>query len=239
MHWDFALILLFFAIAVPLLGRRRIRQLLAAPETTKQDRLRLYASTIAFQWIAVAVILWRATARGISITDLGLAIGNPALTAAVAISLTGLVLANQTVALKRLSIDPQEAMGQLQQVALRIFPQDNAERAAFFFLVTTVAICEEVIFRGFFQRVFENWAGSFMLVGILGSAALFAVSHLYQGRKGVIVTFVVGLIFSVIRAWTGSLLPSGTAHFFADLVVGLMAPGRIRAATEQSAKVRE
>jgi membrane protease YdiL (CAAX protease family) len=239
MHWDFVLILLFFAIAVPLLGRRRIRQLLAAPETTKQDRLRLYASTIAFQWIAVALILWRATARGISITDLGLGIGNPILTAAVAISLTALVLGNQIVALKRLSIDPQAVMGQLQQVALRIFPQDNAERAAFFFLVTTVAICEEVIFRGFFQRVFEIWGGNFMLVGILGSAALFAVSHLYQGRKGVIVTFVVGLIFSAIRVWTGSLLPSGLAHFFADLVVGLMAPGRILAAIKQDANVIE
>ena len=56
MHWDFALILLFFAIAVPFLGRRRIRQLLAVPETTKRQRLRLYASTIAFQWIAVAII---------------------------------------------------------------------------------------------------------------------------------------------------------------------------------------
>jgi membrane protease YdiL (CAAX protease family) len=239
MHWDFALIVLFFAIAVPLLGRRRIQQLLAAPETTKQDRLRLYASTIAFQWIAVAVILWRASAHGISITDLGLAMGNPSLTAAVAISLTALVLGNQVVALKRLSIDPQAVMGQLQQVALRIFPQDNAERAAFFFLVTTVAICEEVIFRGFFQRLFESLAGNVTLVGILGSAALFAVSHLYQGRKGVIVTFVVGLIFSAIRAWTGSLLPSGTAHFFADLVVGLMAPGRILAAMQQDAKLIE
>src|ERR1700676_1263561 len=100
MHWDFAPILLFFAIAVPLLGRRRIRQLLAAPETTKRDRLRLYASTIAFQWIAVAIILWRARAAGISMTDLGLTIGNPTLTVAVAISLTALVLGNQIVALK-------------------------------------------------------------------------------------------------------------------------------------------
>ena len=36
MHWDFALILIFFATAVPLLGRRRVRQLMQMPETTKQ-----------------------------------------------------------------------------------------------------------------------------------------------------------------------------------------------------------
>jgi membrane protease YdiL (CAAX protease family) len=234
MHWDFALILLFFAIAVPLLGRRRIRQLLAAPETTKRDRLRLYASTIAFQWIAVAIILWRARAHGISFADLGLAIRNPGLTSVVAISLTALVLGNQILALKGLSTDSRAAQGQLQQVAVRIFPQDNAERIAFFFLVTTVAICEEVIFRGFFQRVFQMWAGGLVLMGIVGSAALFAISHLYQGRRGVAVTFVVGLIFSAIRVWTGNIVASGTAHFFADLIVGLMAPSRIRAALEQA-----
>jgi membrane protease YdiL (CAAX protease family) len=234
MHWDFALILLFFAIAVPLLGRRRIRQLLAAPETTKRQRLRLYASTIAFQWIAVAIILWRARAHGISVADLGLAISNPGLTSVVAISLTALVVGNQTLALKALSTESRAAQGQLQRVAVRIFPQDNAERMAFFFLVTTVAICEEVIFRGFFQLAFQNWAGGLLLVGIVGSAILFAVSHLYQGRRGVAVTFAVGLIFSAIRAWTGNLIASGTAHFFADLIVGLVAPARIIAALEHA-----
>ena len=234
MHWDFVLILLFFAIAVPLLGRRRIRQLLAALETTKRDRLTLYASTFVFQWIAVAIILWRAKAHNIAFPELGLTVGYPALTLGVAISLTALVLGNQIVALRHLSIDPHEAQGQLQQVAIRIFPQDNAERIAFFFLVMTVAICEEVIFRGFFQKIFAMWAGNLVAIGILGSAALFAISHLYQGRKGVIVTFVVGIIFSVVRAWTGSLIPSGTAHFFADLVVGLLAAARIRAASERS-----
>src|ERR1700722_4576323 len=142
MHWDFALILLFFAIAVPFLGRRRIRQLLAVPETTKRQRLRLYASTISFQWIAVAIILWRARVDGISKADLGLAISNPVLTSVVAISLTALVVGNQVLALKAISTDSRAAQGQLQQVAVRIFPQDNAERIAFFFLVMTVAICE-------------------------------------------------------------------------------------------------
>jgi membrane protease YdiL (CAAX protease family) len=192
MHWDFALILLFFAIAVPLLGRRRIRQLLAAPETTKRDRLRLYVSTIAFQWIAVAIILWRVRSHGISMADLGLVISSPALTVVVTISLTALVLGNQILALKGLSNDSRVAQGQMQQVAVRIFPQDKAERIVFFFLVATVAICEEVIFRGFFQRVFEMWAGGVALIGIFGCAALFGISHLYQGRRGVIVTFVVG-----------------------------------------------
>jgi membrane protease YdiL (CAAX protease family) len=232
MHSDFALVVIFFAVAVPLLGRRRIRRLLSAPETSKSDRLRLYASTIAFQWIAVAVIIWRARFHGISRAELGLAVPNPALTTIVSICLTGLVLANQIVSLKRLAMHPQEAQGRLQQVAVRIFPRDGSERLSYFVLVMTVALCEEFIFRGFFQRIFENWGGGIVLAGVACAAALFAISHLYQGRRGVIVTFIVGLIFSAIRAWTGSLLPSTLAHFAADLIVGLMAPSRIRAAWE-------
>jgi uncharacterized protein len=237
MHRDFALILLFFGIAVPLLGRRRVQHLLAAPETTKSDRLKLYASTITFQWIAVAVILWRADVHGISTTELGLAVPNIALTAIVSFFLTSLVLTNQIVSLKQLSIQPQEAHGRLQQVAIRIFPRDNAERVVYVALVTTVAICEEVIYRGFFQRIFESWAGGLVLAGIVGAAAMFAISHLYQGRRGVIATCIVGLIFSAVRAWTGSLIPSVLAHFCADLIVGLMGPSRIQLAMSQDKQI--
>jgi hypothetical protein len=77
MPWDFALILIFLGVVVPLLGRRRVRQLLRISVTTKEDRLRLYASTIAFQWIASAVIFWRISARGITAAHLGLAFPRP------------------------------------------------------------------------------------------------------------------------------------------------------------------
>jgi membrane protease YdiL (CAAX protease family) len=230
MHWDFALILIFFATAVPLLGRRRVRQLMRMSETTKRDRLSLYASTVAFQWLAAAVVLWRAYAHRIIFARLGLAIPNPALTLVVSTVLAALVLANQLVSLRRLATHPPDAQGLLPQIALKIFPQDSAERLAFFAVVVTVAICEELIFRGFVQRVFEDWSGGFVIAGIAGSAAMFAVAHLYQGRRGVITTLVVGLLFSLVRAWTGSLLAPLVAHFVADITAGLLAPSRLRAA---------
>ena len=230
MHWDFALILIFFGTAVPLLGRRRIRQLMSMPETTKRDRLTLYASTVAFQWLAVAVVLWRANAHQIALARLGLAIPNPVLTAIVSIVLAGLVLANQLFSLRRLATNPAEARGILPQLALKVFPQDSIERLAFFAVVVTVAVCEELIYRGFVQRVFEDWSGGLIVAGILGSAAMFAVAHLYQGPRGLITTCVVGILFAAIRAWTGSLLAPFIAHFIADITAGLLAPSRLRAA---------
>ncbi|MFZ0580336.1 MAG: type II CAAX endopeptidase family protein [Candidatus Acidiferrales bacterium] len=233
MRWDFALILLFLGIALPLLGRRRVRQLMQSPSTTKLDRLSLYASTLAFQWIAAGVILWRAAAHGIPPAQLGFALGNPPLTITVAIVLAALVLLNQLVSLRRLAARPAEAQGLLPQLALKLFPQDDVERLAFFALVVTVAICEELIYRGFVQRVFQDWSNGAILAGVVGSAIYFAIAHLYQGRRGLASTFFVGLIFAGARAWTGSLLPPIAAHFLADITVGLLAPSRIRSATSQ------
>jgi len=227
MHWDFAVILLALGIAVPLLGRRRVGQLMRTPSTTKMDRLSLYATTLAFQWIAAGVILWRAAAHEIRAAQLGLAIGNPILTVTITIVLTALVLLNQLISLRRLASNPAEAQGLLPQLALKLFPQDDVERLAFFALVVTVAICEELVYRGFVQCVFQDWSRGAVTVGVLGSAIYFSIAHLYQGRRGLASTLVAGLIFAGARAWTGSLLPSVAAHFVADITVGILARVKI------------
>jgi len=230
MHWDFALILLFLGVAVPVLGRRRVRQLMRIPSTTKMDRISLYASTLAFQWIAAGVILWRSNAHEIRASQLGLAVPNPPLAATVTVVLAALILLNQVMGLRRLVTHPAKIQGILPQLALKLFPQDDVERLAFFALVTTVALCEELIYRGFVQRVFQDWLRGSVAIAVVASAVFFALAHLYQGRRGLASTLAIGLIFSAIRAWTGSLLPCVVAHFVADITVGMLAPGRLRAA---------
>jgi uncharacterized protein len=243
-HWDFALILLVLATVVPLLGRRRIRKLIEATSTTKTERLVLYASTIAFQWIAVAVILWRTHAHRVPLASLGLAVPKPGLAWITGILLSALILVNQIVALGRLRGHPgSAAQGILPHLALKVFPQDTVERLAFTALVSTVAICEELIYRGFAQRVFEDSAeslggtGPALAVGVVGSAVIFALAHLYQGRRGLLSTFVVGLLFSTARAFTGSLIPTCAAHFVADIAAGFLAPGQLQAAVRESKTV--
>jgi membrane protease YdiL (CAAX protease family) len=233
MHWDFALILLFLGVVVPWMGRRRIRQLMNLPSTTRLERLSLYASTIAFQWVATCVILWRTASHGIQPAELGLAIPHPALAWSVSVSLSVLILANQIVSLRRLAARPQELRGLLPHLALKVFPQDAVERLVFLALVSTVAVCEELIYRGFVQCVFQSWAGGTVIVGIIASALIFGLAHLYQDKRGTATTVVIGAIFSAIRSWTNSLVPSVIAHFLADLVVGLFAPARVRAGLEQ------
>jgi CAAX protease family protein len=236
-HWDLALIVAFLATAVPLMGRRRIQQLMRIPRTSKAERLAVYASTMAFQWLISAVILWRITADGITSACLGLRISHPLLTSAVAAVLVIVILANQTYSLRHLGATVVDESNVLVQLALKVFPQDATERLAFFAVVVTVAFCEEWIYRGFVQRIFHDW-GSTAIAGIVGSAILFAGAHLYQGRRGLLSTFSVGLLFSAIRWWTGSLIPSMAAHFVADLTAGYLSPSTVRAAIERKSPER-
>jgi len=233
LHWDFALILGVLGIVVPILGRRRVRALLQLPDTTKLDRLSLYASTIAFQWLSVALILWRTIHHGIHPAQLGLSPAFNRISIATTIVISILFFLLQFISSRRLKAGADGSRGEAVQLALKVFPRDGGERLAFFALVSTVAICEEFIYRGFAQYVFQDWSHS-LFFGLVLSSLLFSVAHLYQGKRGLVSTFAVGILFAGVRAWSGTLLPTIVAHFVADLTIGLLAPRLIREALATS-----
>src|SRR5712691_2187464 len=72
MSWDFIIIFLILGVLVPWRGSVRVRKLLAQPALSTTDRLSLYASTIAFQWLAAFIVAWRSFARGFTASDLAL-----------------------------------------------------------------------------------------------------------------------------------------------------------------------
>src|SRR5215468_4513417 len=72
MPWDFWLIFFALGVLLPWRGRARMKKLLAMPQVSSIERLVLYASTIAFQWLAVAVVGWRAWVHGYGAQQLGL-----------------------------------------------------------------------------------------------------------------------------------------------------------------------
>lgn len=231
MHWDYILILAILAVVVPWRSLGRIRELLAGPELTSSDRILLYLSTIAFQWAAVAAILWRCLANRLSWGVLGVGFPHPLRSLATATALSIILVFNQVYAIRRVAALPYESLGIVPKLAEKLLPRASREAWVGFLLVLTVALCEEFIYRGFIQAVFADVFFSSALTGALISAVFFASAHLYQGRKGLITTFAVGLIFSAARIWTGSLVPSVIIHFAVDFSVALAAlkflpPGR-------------
>jgi membrane protease YdiL (CAAX protease family) len=221
MPWDFFLLLVVLGAVVPWRAAVRVRRLLEQPQSATADRLALYASTIAFQWAAAAIVLWRCAARHLGGAQLALAMPHSRRAIFAAVVLVAVFTANQLLALRRLAQLPQDRRGFLGDMARRIFPRNAIEGLAFFALVATVALCEEFLYRGFVQGVFDSFPRGFPLLGAIVSAVFFSVAHVYQGKRGLVVTFLVGLLFAMVRFWTGSLAPGVIAHFAADLVAGL------------------
>jgi membrane protease YdiL (CAAX protease family) len=143
----------------------------------------------------------------------------------------------QLASLRQLARMPREKQGFIGEFARKLLPQDAVEGLAFSGLAVTVALCEEFIYRGFAWAAIGRASGGSEMAALAGSSVLFGVAHAYQGRRGIVVTVVAGLLFGGARMWTGSLVAPMVGHLVADLVAGIAAPRLLRradAATERT-----
>jgi len=226
--WDFALILIVLGVLLPWRGAVRIKKLLRREHLTTADRLVLYASTIAFQWLAVAVVAWRCHVRGLNAQRLALVYSDPFLILITSVVLSSFLGATQIFSLRRLARSPAHRQQHLPHLAQIVMPHNSIEALVFVALVSTVALCEEYLYRGFAFAAFQDAAGGSTFLAAIGSSALFALGHLYQGRRGLRTTFIVGILFAAARIATATLVPSIAAHFVTDLVAGFAGPRILR-----------
>jgi len=224
MPWDFILILVVLGIVIPWRGAVRVRRLLSRPEFGTADRLSLYGTTIAFQWILAIAVCWRSLSRSLGLEALGLTISDPWRTTWITLTLTGFLCAGQFASLRRIVRMPPEERGSVFHITEKIMPRTLPEIFVFAALACTAGLSEEFLYRGFafaaFVRMLEGFPFSVVIAAIL-SSIWFAVAHWYQGRKGIITTFIVSIIFVIARIWSGSLIPSMAAHAGVDLIAGL------------------
>jgi uncharacterized protein len=224
MPWDIWLIFLVLAIVVPWRGRIRLKHLLAKQRVDSSERISLYISTIAFQWIAVGIAGWRAWAHGYTSRDLGLGTGPNLLRSIVAGICGTIILAGlHWMNFRRMGRLLDKLPARVQAMATRILPQSAQERVPFLALAVTAGCCEEFLYRGFAMAAFTR-AGFPIWVSVVVSSVLFGVAHLYQGRGGLVGTGILGLLFGAFRAYTGSFLPVAAWHAAIDVVAGIAGP---------------
>jgi len=226
MPWDFWLIFVVLGLVLPWRGRLRIKKLLALPATSSRERLLLYASTMAFQWLAALVVAWRVWARGLRREDLGLAVHGWTATVAGAIVGAATLAALQWLNLRRMGrrpTSPQPAREFMRILAKHILPQSPLELAPYLLLATTAGLCEEFLYRGFAMAALSQ-AGAPLWAAVLLSAILFGLAHLYQGRGGFVSTLVLGAVFGAARIAYHGLLPVVVWHFAIDAIAGVVGP---------------
>jgi uncharacterized protein len=222
--WDFYLILVALGTLVPWRGAVRVKRLLRQPVLGSAERLTLYVSTIFYEWLIAALVSWRAVSRKMGLAELAMTASDPWRTAWIALVLTALLCANQWASLRRMMRAPSTQRGLLFQIAEKIMPTTLTETLVFAALACTAGLTEEFLYRGFvfavLARVFAN-SGLSLSIAALLSSAWFGIGHLYQGRRGIITTIIVCILFSIVRIWSGSLIPSIAAHAGIDLIAGI------------------
>jgi membrane protease YdiL (CAAX protease family) len=223
MPWDIWLIFFVLALILPWRGRVRMKKLLAMPHVSTMERLTLYASTIAFQWLAVAVVAWRAWAHGFTASELGLTIHDRTRILVGSIVGTATIAALQWLNLRRAGRIPVEARGFLQAIAERILPQSTVELLPYLALAFTAGLCEEFLYRGFAMTVLAH-VGLEAWVAVLVSSVLFGLAHSYQGRSGIVMTLLMGLILGASRLAYDSVVPAIFWHSAVDVVAGTAGP---------------
>jgi len=220
MPWDFWLIFFGLGVLLPWRGRARMKKLLAMPHVSSMERLVLYASTIAFQWLAVAVVGWRVWARGYTALQLGLVFHDQTKLIIAGFVGAAVIGSLQWLNLRRVGRIPVESRGPLQAIAARILPQSAVELLPYFALAITAGLCEEFLYRGFAMAALAH-AGLGSWLVVLVSSLLFGLAHSYQGRGGIVMTFLVGLLLGASRLTYNSLVPAIFWHSAVDIVAGV------------------
>ena len=220
MPWDFWLIFLALAVILPWRGRARMKKLLAMPAVGTLERLVLYASTIAFQWLAVTVVAWRLWIHNYSAGQLGLTVPDRVQIAVASLAGALAIAALQWLNLRRIGRIPVQSRGPLQAIAERILPQSALELLPYLALAITAGICEEFLYRGFAMAALSGLGLAGWSI-VLVSSVLFGLAHSYQGRGGMVMTLFVGLVFGASRLSYHSLVPAIFWHSAADAVAGV------------------
>jgi len=223
MPWDIWLIFFVLAVILPWRGRVRMKKLLAMPHVSSMERLVLYASTIAFQWLSVVVVAWRAWAHGYTASQLGLTLHDRTSLVVAGIVGAATIATLQWLNLRRVGRVPIERRGPLQAIAERILPQSTVELLPYLALAITAGLCEEFLYRGFSMAVLSRLGLQAWAVVLL-SAILFGLAHSYQGRGGVVMTLLIGLALGASRISYDSLVPAILWHTAVDVVAGIAGP---------------
>jgi membrane protease YdiL (CAAX protease family) len=194
------------------------------------SKLGLYAWNILAEWSLVAWCLWIVRRNGLTLADLGEGMGSPSRILVVAGVLVVMVAALGIVSKSQAKKANPEQLRKATSGFSRLLPLTSAERTVWVPLSFTAGMCEEFLYRGWLLQLLGAAFGS-VWIGLILSSIVFGFAHSYQGRKGIIGTGVMGIIFGGVFVLSRSLLPGQLLHAFMDLKNGY-AFGKIASRSE-------
>jgi membrane protease YdiL (CAAX protease family) len=182
-------------------------------------RAAMYIFTILWEWSLVAYIAWGVKRHGSSLRELigGKWNDSKAVLKDVAIAAGFWLIALVVLGVTSVALHATKA----GQNVRYLLPQSHLDIFLWVLTSMTAGICEEIIFRGYFQKQFIAWTGRIPL-GVLLTAAVFGGAHIYQGWRSAIIVAVYGLLFGILAEMRKSLRPGMITHAWHDGFAGLV-----------------
>ena len=113
------------------------------------------------------------------------------------------------------------AIDEGKKVIQLLAPHGALELTLWICMSTVAGFVEEIVFRGYFQRQFSTLLRN-VWIGMLASAAVFGLSHAYEGRQRMFLIFVYGAMFGTLAILRKSLRPGMMAHAWHDSFEGVI-----------------
>lgn len=209
-------------------GRRRLERLGRLRDQMPGLLARRYVLGAALTLAACGVaVLVPVVDPGVSYVDLGLTSpATPGLFLCVGyLVLVGVGLAVRVSRDVRRSRDggPVRAERLLRRMA-PLKPSTARERWLAAGLALAAGVGEEVVFRGLFVAAGVGLLHLSIVYAAGATAVVFGLVHLYQGVRGAVNATVLGVLFTVVYLWSGTLWVPIVVHQLWDLVALLLMP---------------
>lgn len=102
---------------------------------------------------------------------------------------------------------------------INLLPKNYVEFFAFSLFLLAGVIAEELIFRQFAFHALYNTFGLQGGILVIAAAMLFSIGHAYQGVRGLISSFVIGVIIGIVYLLTESILYPIAMHFIYNATI--------------------
>jgi uncharacterized protein len=211
-HFMFMLLIQFALVALGLYLQHRPA---SGHSILPQNRnvLPLYLSIIGLEWGLVATVRAAVNHKGIALWDV---IGGrwsswKDIAVDVAVSIPFLFLWEATARIIHRLLGPDAAKS-----INSMLPRSPVEIVLWIMLSVSAGICEEIVFRGYFQKQFAAYTRSIAAAVVL-QGLVFGIGHSYQGLKQVVIISVLGMLYGALAGWRKNLRANMISHAWTDI----------------------
>ncbi|MCL6582366.1 MAG: CPBP family intramembrane metalloprotease [bacterium] len=114
-------------------------------------------------------------------------------------------------------------LSHIEEVPVSLNPKGVWEIILGGILVLVVAFAEEIIFRGYLLTRLKEITGN-TWISVIFSVLLFTFGHAYEGTAGMLAVGYIGLVFSLLFLWKGSLTMVIVLHFLTNFIPIVIVP---------------